>query len=99
MSMGQLLASGAAAVFSPSMFLMVCVAIVLGTVFGALPGVSATMAVALALTFTYTMQPTPAIVADTPGRAPKMVPSTMATMTIRNMVPPPQTALRPEINI
>ena len=52
MSMGQLLASGAAAVFSPSMFLMVCVAIVLGTVFGALPGVSATMAVALGLTFT-----------------------------------------------
>ena len=62
MSMGQLLASGAAAVFSPSMFLMVCVAIVLGTVFGALPGVSATMAVALGLTFTYTMQPIPAIV-------------------------------------
>ena len=59
MSMGQLLASGAAAVFSPSMFLMVCVAIVLVTVFGALPGVSATMAVALGLTFTYTMQPIP----------------------------------------
>ena len=62
MTMGQLLASGVAAVFNPSMFLMVCVAIVLGTVFGALPGVSATMAVALGLTFTYTMAPIPAIV-------------------------------------
>ena len=62
MSMGQLLASGAAAVFNPGMFLMVCVAIVLGTIFGALPGVSATMAVALGLTFTYTMEPIPAIV-------------------------------------
>ncbi len=40
MSMGQLLASGAAAVFNPGMFLMVCVAIILGTIFGALPGVS-----------------------------------------------------------
>ena len=37
-------------------------AIVLGTIFGALPGVSATMAVALGLTFTYTMSPVPAIV-------------------------------------
>ena len=62
MSMGQLLASGCAAVFNPGMFLMVCVAIILGTVFGALPGVSATMAVALGLTFTYTMEPIPAIV-------------------------------------
>ena len=62
MSMGQLLASGAAAVFNPGMFLMVCVAIILGTIFGALPGVSATMAVALGLTFTYTMEPIPAIV-------------------------------------
>ena len=62
MSMMELLASGAAAVFNPSMFFMVCIAIVLGTVFGALPGVSATMAVALGLTFTYTMEPIPAIV-------------------------------------
>ena len=62
MSLGQLLASGAAAVFNPGMFLMVCVAIILGTIFGALPGVSATMAVALGLTFTYTMEPIPAIV-------------------------------------
>ena len=62
MSMGELLASGLAAVFNPGMFFMVCLAIVLGTIFGALPGVSATMAVALGLTFTYTMEPIPAIV-------------------------------------
>lgn len=44
------------------MFIMVVLAVVLGTIFGALPGVSATMAVALGLTFTYTMEPIPAIV-------------------------------------
>ena len=55
--------SGLSAVWGGgSMFLMVIVAIVLGTIFGALPGVSATMAVALGLTFTYTMGPVPAIV-------------------------------------
>jgi hypothetical protein len=40
-----------------------------------------------------------AMVAETPGRAPKIVPRTMATTTIRNIEPPPQTALRPETNI
>ncbi|MBQ9301095.1 MAG: tripartite tricarboxylate transporter permease [Clostridia bacterium] len=55
--------SGLSAVWGGgTMFLMVVVAIVLGTIFGALPGVSATMAVALGLTFTYTMGPVPAIV-------------------------------------
>lgn len=62
MSMGQMLASGISAVFGGSQFFMVVLAIVLGTVFGALPGVSATMAVALGLTFTYTMEPLAAIV-------------------------------------
>ena len=46
----------------PYTFLMVVFAIVVGTIFGALPGVSATMAVALGLPFTYSMQPVPAIV-------------------------------------
>lgn len=46
----------------PYTFLMVIFAIVVGTIFGALPGVSATMAVALGLPFTYSMQPVPAIV-------------------------------------
>ena len=62
MSSMELLQMGFGVVFEPSMFIMVCIAIVLGTVFGALPGVSATMAVALGLTFTYTMEPIPAIV-------------------------------------
>ena len=46
----------------PYTFLMVVFAIVVGTIFGALPGVSATMAVALGLPFTYSMAPVPAIV-------------------------------------
>ncbi|MBR1938482.1 MAG: tripartite tricarboxylate transporter permease [Spirochaetales bacterium] len=62
MSFGQMFSYGMSAVFSGSQFFMVVLAIVLGTVFGALPGVSATMAVALGLTFTYTMEPVPAIV-------------------------------------
>ena len=62
MSTMELLASGFSVVFNPSMFFMVVIAVVLGTIFGALPGVSATMAVALGLTFTYTMEPIPAIV-------------------------------------
>lgn len=63
MSFGQMFVSGLSAVWGGGgMFLMVLLAIVLGTVFGALPGVSATMAVALGLTFTYTMGPVPAIV-------------------------------------
>ena len=63
MSLGQMFVSGLSAVWGGgTMFLMVVVAIILGTIFGALPGVSATMAVALGLTFTYTMGPVPAIV-------------------------------------
>ena len=62
MSFGEMFMSGLSAVFSGGQFLMVLLAIVLGTIFGALPGVSATMAVALGLTFTYTMGPVPAIV-------------------------------------
>ena len=46
----------------PYTFMMVVFAIVVGTIFGALPGVSATMAVALGLPFTYSMQPIPSIV-------------------------------------
>lgn len=60
--MWDLLIEGFTVVFAPKMLLMVALAVILGTVFGALPGVSATMAVALGLTFTYTMEPIPAIV-------------------------------------
>lgn len=62
MDLGTMLMSGLSAVFSGGQWIMVLLAIVLGTIFGALPGVSATMAVALGLTFTYTMDPVPAIV-------------------------------------
>lgn len=62
MTFGEMFMSGMSAVFSGGQFFMVLLAIVLGTIFGALPGVSATMAVALGLTFTYTMEPVPAIV-------------------------------------
>lgn len=58
----ELLGIGFSTVFQPSMLLMVFLAVVLGTLFGALPGVSATMAVALGLPFTYSMAPIPAIV-------------------------------------
>ena len=62
MDIWQLLASGFSAVCTPYMLLMVFLAVVLGTIFGALPGVSATMAVALGLPFTYSMDPVSAIV-------------------------------------
>ncbi len=62
MSSWDLLVQGFATVFAPEMLLMTLLAIVLGTIFGALPGVSATMAVALGLPFTYAMNEVAAIV-------------------------------------
>ncbi len=62
MNIFQMLGNGLAIVFEPSMLLMVFFAVIMGTLFGALPGVSATMAVALGLPFTYPMEPIPAIV-------------------------------------
>lgn len=62
MNIFQILGSGFAIVFEPMMLLMVLFAVVIGTIFGALPGVSATMAVALGLPFTYSMNPIQAIV-------------------------------------
>lgn len=58
----ELLTSGMAVVFRPGMLLMVVVAVFLGTLFGALPGVSGTMAVTLGIPFTYSMNATDAIV-------------------------------------
>ncbi|MEF9895467.1 MAG: tripartite tricarboxylate transporter permease [Clostridia bacterium] len=62
MNFWELLGVGFSAVFEPSMLLMVFLAVVMGTIFGALPGVSATMAVALGLPFTYSMPPVSAII-------------------------------------
>jgi putative tricarboxylic transport membrane protein len=57
----SLLTSGMALVFAPKMFLLIVFAVFLGTLFGALPGVSATMAVTLGIPFTYKMDPVSAI--------------------------------------
>ncbi|MBQ9405003.1 MAG: tripartite tricarboxylate transporter permease [Synergistaceae bacterium] len=62
MTTWELFANGFSVLMDPYTFMMVVFAIVVGTIFGALPGVSATMAVALGLPFTYSMQPIPAIV-------------------------------------
>ncbi len=62
MTTWELFTSGFGVLMDPYTLLMVVFAIVVGTIFGALPGVSATMAVALGLPFTYSMQPVPAIV-------------------------------------
>ncbi|MBQ7196827.1 MAG: tripartite tricarboxylate transporter permease [Synergistaceae bacterium] len=62
MSTWDLFVNGFSVFLDPYTALMVVFAIVVGTIFGALPGVSATMAVALGLPFTYSMAPVPAIV-------------------------------------
>ena len=62
MTTWELFTNGFGVLMDPYTLMMVVFAIVVGTIFGALPGVSATMAVALGLPFTYSMQPVPAIV-------------------------------------
>lgn len=57
----ELLMSGLSLVFAPKMFLLIVFAVFLGTLFGALPGVSATMAVTLGIPFTYGMDAVSAI--------------------------------------
>jgi putative tricarboxylic transport membrane protein len=59
--MVDLLMSGFEVVFAPMTFLLIIAGTVLGVIFGALPGVSASMAVALAMPFTYAMTPLIAI--------------------------------------
>ena len=57
----ELLTSGLSVVFQPTMFLLIIFAVFLGTLLGALPGVSATMAVTLGIPFTYKMDAVSAI--------------------------------------
>lgn len=59
--MFELLINGLKIVLVPSTFLLLFAGTVVGTIFGALPGVSASMAVALALPFAYAMDPVIAI--------------------------------------
>lgn len=55
--MFDLLSTGLSIVLNPTTFLMLAGGTILGVIFGAMPGVSASMAVALALPFAYSMQP------------------------------------------
>jgi putative tricarboxylic transport membrane protein len=57
----DLLINGMAIVLAPKMMILIVFAVFLGTIFGALPGVSATMAVTLGIPFTYKMDPVSAI--------------------------------------
>lgn len=53
--MFAILFDGVKMIFTPSVFLLITVGTVLGVIFGAMPGVNAAMAVALALPFAYEM--------------------------------------------
>ncbi|MCQ8212753.1 tripartite tricarboxylate transporter permease [Cetobacterium somerae] len=59
--MFDLLGMGLRIILNPSTFLLITAGTILGVVFGAMPGVSASMAVALALPFAYAMDPVIAI--------------------------------------
>ncbi|MEG2018488.1 MAG: tripartite tricarboxylate transporter permease, partial [Clostridium sp.] len=59
--MFNLLAMGLRIILIPSTFLLITAGTILGVIFGAMPGVSASMAVALALPFAYAMEPVIAI--------------------------------------
>ena len=61
MGVFDLMRLGFGVVFAPKMLILIVFAVFLGTIFGALPGVSATMAVALGVPFTYRMDPVSAI--------------------------------------
>ena len=54
--------AGFALVFTPGNLLLVCAATVVGVIFGALPGISSAMAMALVVPFTYVMEPVNAVV-------------------------------------
>ena len=61
MSIGSLIASGFGAVLTPTGIFLMFVGVAVGIVFGALPGLSATMAIALFLPVTYAMASTDAM--------------------------------------
>jgi len=57
----DLLIQGFSVVLNPAVMLYIIGGSIMGTIFGAMPGVSASMAVVLAMTFTYSMNPLVAI--------------------------------------
>ncbi len=60
--MVELLTSGFIEVFRPATFLIVIFATIAGIIFGALPGISASMGIALVIPFTYKMGPVVSII-------------------------------------
>ena len=59
--MFDLLVTGFSIVFTPTTFLLIIGGTIIGVIFGAMPGVSASMAIAIALPFAYAMKPIVAI--------------------------------------
>ena len=57
----ELLSLGISTIFTPVILLWIAFGVFLGVIFGALPGVSATMAIVLCVSFTYSMSPVVAI--------------------------------------
>ena len=57
----DLLMTGIQSVFQPMILLWIAGGVLMGVIFGALPGVSATMAIVLCIGFTYSMPPVVAI--------------------------------------
>lgn len=57
----ELVRLGFGAIMTPAMLILMAFGVFIGTLFGALPGVSATMAVTLGIPFTYKMDPVSAI--------------------------------------
>ena len=57
----ELFMTGLHALASPEIILWLIAGVTFGVIFGALPGVSATMAIVLCISFTYTMKPIVAI--------------------------------------
>lgn len=57
----ELVKMGFSIVFQPQTFLFIFLGIIVGTIFGSLPGISASMAIALCVPFTYAMEPVIAI--------------------------------------
>ena len=56
-----LLGQSLSVVFNPVTLIYICVGTVVGVVMGAMPGISASMAVVIAMTFSYALDPLPAI--------------------------------------
>ena len=59
--MWALLGQSFGVVFNPVTLLYICVGTIVGVVMGAMPGISASMAVVIAMTFSYALEPLPAI--------------------------------------